>query len=38
MQARITLVMDRLRLVALTGKLEEDQLQVINATLQAAVY
>ena len=38
MQARITLTMDRLRLVALTGKLEEDQLQVINATLQAAVY
>ncbi len=34
MQARITLVMDRLRLVALTGKLEEDQLQVINSTLR----
>ena len=36
MQARITLVMDRLRLVALTGKLEEDQLQIINGTLQPA--
>ena len=36
MQARITLVMDRLRLSALAGKLEEEQLQVINATLQPA--
>ncbi len=35
MQARITLVMDRLQLAALAGQLGEDQLQGINNTLQA---
>jgi outer membrane protein len=38
MQASIALVMDRLRLAALTGKLEEDQLQIINGTLQVAEF
>jgi outer membrane protein len=37
MQARVALVMDRLRLAALAGKLEQDQLQAINAVLQTAV-
>ncbi len=35
MQARIGLVMDHLRLAALAGKLEVEQLQMINGTLQA---
>ncbi len=34
MQARIAQAMDRLRLDALAGKLEEDQLHMINGTLQ----
>ena len=34
MQARIAQAMDRLRLDALAGKLEEDQLQLINGLLQ----
>jgi outer membrane protein len=34
-QARIALLLDRLRLVALTGSLDETQLQLANAGLQA---
>ncbi len=36
MQARIAVMMDRLRLDALAGKLEEDQLQAINSGLRPA--
>ena len=35
MQARIVQAMDRLRLAALAGKLDEDQLHMINGTLQS---
>ncbi len=34
MQARVTLLLDRLRLAALAGRLDEWQLQAVNATLQ----
>ena len=36
LQARIGSLMDRLRLAALSGQLDEAQLQSVNATLQAA--
>lgn len=36
MQARIGLLLDRLRLAALAGELDEAQLQAVNATLQPA--
>ena len=36
LQARIGSLMDRLRLAALSGQLDEAQLQVVNATLQAS--
>jgi outer membrane protein len=35
MQARIAQAMDRLRLDALAGKLDEDQLHMINGILQS---
>jgi outer membrane protein len=33
MQARVSLLLDRLRLAALAGKLDEAQLQLVNASL-----
>ena len=36
LQARVSLLLDRLRLAALAGRLDETQLQAVNASLLSA--